>query len=158
VWPNGRSTAVVLSRRITEWKAAALAVPYSSPGRSAPMVKISNDRRSGERRSAGLEWRTSRGEKGGRNTIRVLDPANRKGQEQLRRLRQQRSRGEMNRGADRAIVVRITDWVLRGRRSAGLPSRGGNRRSVPDAPEMDVSERQGDLNRQREQRESRASP
>ena len=122
------------------------------------MVKISNDRRSGERRSARLEWRTSRGEKGGRNTIRVLNPANRKRHGQLRRLRQRRSRGEMNRGADRTIVVRITDWVLRGRRSAGLPSRGGNNRSVPDAPEMDVSERQGDLNCQREQRESRASP
>ena len=122
------------------------------------MVKISNDRKSGEWRSARLEWRTPRGEKGGRYTIRVLDPANRKRHGQLRRLRQQRSRGEMNRGADHTIVVRITDWVLRGRRSAGLLSRGGNSRSVPDAPEMDVSERQGDLNRQREQRESRASP
>ena len=122
------------------------------------MLKISNDRRSGERRSARLEWRTSRGEKGGRNTIRVLNPANRKRHGQLRRLRQRRSRGEMNRGADRTIVVRITEWVLRGRRSAGLPSRGGDSRSVLDAAEMDVSERQGDLNRQREQRESRASP
>jgi hypothetical protein len=150
--------AVVLSRRITEWKAAALAILYASPGWSAAMVKISNDRRSGERRSARLEWRTSRGEKGSRSTIRVLDLAERKRHRQLWRLRQQRRRAQMDCGADRTIIVCITDRVLRRRRSAGLPSRGRDSRSVLDVAEMDVSERQSDLNRQREQRESCASP
>jgi hypothetical protein len=157
-WPNGRSTAVVVSRRITEWKAAALAILYASAGRSAAMVKISNDRRSGERRSAGLEWRTSCGEKGGRCTIRVLDLAERKRHRQLWRLRQQRCRVQMDCCADRTIVVCITDRMLRRRRSAGLRSGGGDSRSALDVAEMNVSERQNDLHRQRKQRQVHPNP
>jgi hypothetical protein len=105
------------------------------------MVKISNDRRSGERRSARLKWRTSRGEKGDRYTIRVLDLANRKRHTQLRWLRQKQSRAEMDCGADRTVIVCMTDRVLRGRRSARVRSRGGDCRSVLDVAEMDVSKR-----------------
>jgi hypothetical protein len=114
--------------------------------------------RSGDRRSARLEWRTSRGEKGGGYTNRVLDLANRKRHRQLRRLRQQRCRAQMDCGADRTIVVCITDRMLRRRRSAGLPSRGGDSRSVLDVAEMNVSERQNDLHRQRKQRQVHPSP
>lgn len=117
------------------------------------MVKISNDRRSGERRSARLEWRASRGEKGDRYTIRVLDPANRKRHGQLRRLRQQRSRGEMNRGADRAVIVGVADRLLcRGRRG-GRPSGSETAGGMPEVAQMDVAERERDLQRQRKQRE-----
>jgi hypothetical protein len=105
------------------------------------MSKISNDQSSGERRSARLEWRTSRGEKGDRYTIRVLDLADRKRHRQLRRLRQQRCRAQMDCGADRTIIVCMTDRVLRGRRSARVRSRGGDCKSVLDVAEMDVSER-----------------
>jgi hypothetical protein len=123
------------------------------------MVKISNDRKSGEWRSARLEWRPSLGEKGGRYTIRVLDPANRKRHGQLRRLRQQRSRGEMNRGADRAVIVRVADGLLCRRRRSGRRSSGSETAAgVPEVAQMDVAERERDLQRQREQRKPRAGP
>jgi hypothetical protein len=122
------------------------------------MVKISNDRKSGEWRSARLEWRPSRGEKGDRYTIRVLEPANRKRHRQLRRLRQQRCRSKMDRGADRAVIVGVTDRLLcRGRRG-GRPSGGETAAGVPEVAQMDVAERERELQRQREQREPRASP
>ena len=139
-------------------KAAALQSCTHRRGRSAAMVKISNDRKSGEGRSARLEWRPSRGEKGGRCTIRVLDPANRKRHGQVRRLRQQRSRGTMDRGADRAVIVGVADRLLcrgrRGRRPSGSETATG----APEVAQMNVAKRERDLQRQREQREPRASP
>ena len=97
------------------------------------------------------------GEKGDRYTIRVLDPANRKRHGQLRRLRQQRSRGKMNRGADRAVIVGVADrFLLAPKGRTALRQR--DRRRMPEVAQMDVAKRERDLQRQREQREPRASP
>jgi hypothetical protein len=126
--------------------------------RSAAMSKGSNDRGSGERGSARLERRASWRERDDGNAVEMLDRPRQERHRQLRRLRQKRSRAQMDCGADRTVIVCITKRVLRRRRSARQRSRGGDSRSVLDVAEMDVSERQGDLNRQREQRDSCASP
>jgi hypothetical protein len=63
----------------------------------------------------------------------------------------------MDRGADRAVVVRVTDRSLWRVRRDGLRAGDGKTvNGVPDIAQMDVAERQGDLQSQREQREARA--
>ena len=120
------------------------------------MVRISNDRKSGERRSARLERRTPRGEKGGRSAIDVFDRTRRERHGERRRLRQQGSRGEMDRRADRAVVVSVTDGLLGGRRRGGRGSANSEAAAnVPEITRMDVAERERDLQRQRKQREPR---
>jgi hypothetical protein len=82
----------------------------------------------------------------------VLDCACREPQGQLRRLRQQRSRGEMDRGADRAVIDGVASRLLYRRGRGGLGACGGEPADcVPGVARMDVAKRQGDLQRQREQ-------
>jgi hypothetical protein len=57
----------------------------------------------------------------------------------------------MDRGADRAVVVRVTDGSLWRVRRDGLRAGDGETvNGVPDIAQMDVAERQGDLQSQRE--------
>ena len=130
--------------------------------RSAVMAKISDDRTSGERRRARLEWRTPGRERACCNEIGVLHRPRCERLRQLRRLRQQRSRGEMNRGADRAVIVRVTDGLLgllgRRRRAGRRSCDSKAAAAMLEVAEVDVAEREDDLQRQREQRQARANP
>jgi hypothetical protein len=107
-----------------------------------------------ERRRARLEWRTPGGEKAFCDRIGVLNWPRRQRHGQLQRLRQQRSRGEMDRGADRAVVVCVTGGLSRRVGRSGL--RAGDGATVDGVSEIaavDVAEREDDLQRQREQRQ-----
>ncbi len=114
------------------------------------MPKISNDRRSGERRSARLEQRSPRrGEIDG-DGIKVLDQPRRKERRQLRRLRHERVGGKIDRRANRAVFVAIATRLLAG--SALLRRVRCTRYGYPvtratNAVEMDVPERQNELER-----------
>lgn len=125
------------------------------------MPKISNDRRSGERRSARLKGCSSRRDENDRNAIEMLDGLSDERYRQLRRLRQERIRGEKDGGADRAIIVgviaRLSRWNgLRRRRARGQDMNGGE--AATGAVEMHVPERQHELQRQRGKRQATAKP
>ena len=109
---------------------------------SAAILKVSNDRRSGERGSAGLERRAPRHDENGGDAIEMLDCLRAKRHRQLRRLGNKRIGGEVDRGANRAVIVCLIAGLVVGKR--GRSRRSGNRDnsgSARDAVEMDVSER-----------------
>jgi len=114
------------------------------PRVSAAASRISNDRGSGERRCARLEWRALRRDKNEREAIKMRDCLRNGRQRQLRRVRQKRISGEMYDRADRAIIVRICCRMLR-RRLLGCRRRIGERhhwrRAVTKAVEVNVPER-----------------
>ena len=124
------------------------------------MPKISNNL-SGERRGAGLKWRSPRHDEIDRDAIEMLDGSRNERHRQLRRRRQERVRGEKDRGADHAIVVvRVIAGVRRGQLRR-LGSRAAYSRSgvaAMDAVEMDMPERDNELQRQRGQRQPTAKP
>ena len=85
--------------------------------------QISNDRESGEGRSARLKRRTLRRDKNESGKAEVLDRSRRERHRQQWRIRQERRRGEMDGRADRAKIVRLVrgmpKWVLLGQRRFG---------------------------------------
>ncbi len=114
------------------------------------MQKISNDRRSGERRSARLEQRPPRrGEIDG-DGIKVLDQPRRKECRQLRHLRDKGVRCEIDCGADRAVFVAIATRLLAGSvllRRVRCTRYGYPITRATNAVEMDVAKRQKELER-----------
>ena len=123
--------------------------------------QISNDRESGEGRSARLKCRTLRRNKNEREMSEMRDRSRRERPRQERRIRQKRRRGEMDVCADRAIVVRLVrrmlSWIFLGRRRFGRrhASDGG---AACKLFEMDVSEQKDKLQRHRCKREPSAPP
>ena len=107
--------------------------------------RISYDRlRLGARWSARLKRRSLRHGKNNRGAIKMLDRAGGKHRRQLRRLRNERARREIDGGADRAVIVVVIAGLLRGNRLRYLRSRAGDidrRRGTMDAVNMDVPER-----------------
>ncbi len=106
------------------------------------MPKISNNL-SGERGSAFLKWRAPRCDENDHDVIEMLDCLRNERRRQFRRRRKERVRGEIDRGADRAIVVvPVIGGVLRGKLRR-LRSRPGINKSgvgAMNAVEMDVPE------------------
>ena len=88
--------------------------------RSAASPKVSNDRRSNERGSARSERRTPRRDEGNRGAIGMLDRLRGERHRQLRRLRNKGVRGEIDGGADRAIVVNPIAGLLPRKRLRSL--------------------------------------
>ena len=98
-----------------------------------------------------MERRAPRHDENGGDAIDMLDRLRGERHHQLRRLRNKRIGGEVDRGADRAVIVRLIAGLLVGK--PGRSRRTGNRDgSTRDAVEMDVSERHDDLQRQDEMR------
>ena len=123
--------------------------------------QISNDRESGEGRSARLKRRTLRRDKYKSERTEMLDRSGRERHRQERRNRKELRRSEVDGRADRAIVVRLVrrvlGWVLLGR------GRLRRRHTRDDGIacrlfEMDVSERKNKLQRHRCEREPSAPP
>jgi hypothetical protein len=90
--------------------------------------QISNDRESGEGRSARLKCRTLRRDKNESEMAEMLDGSGRERHPRERRIRQEGRRGKMDSRADRAKVVCLVRGMLRrillrrgrlGRRHAG---------------------------------------
>ena len=118
---------------------------------------------SGQRRCAGAKgdaWRRRRGED---NDESMVDTRLANRQRQVRRLRNESTGGEMDDGADGAIIVGVV--VLRRCRLRSLlrplPARGGKRKrgaAVTKCVEMNVAEGEGKLQRQRRQSEPGAEP
>lgn len=135
------------------------------PTRSAARRKIRDDRRSDERRSARLEWCAPGGNQDRGGVAEMLDGFGNGWRRQLRRLRQKRVCGEINAGADRAIIiVRIVAGLLNRRGSQRLRAASGDntlsRRAMNavemNAVEMNVPERKQELQGQRGQRQTAA--
>ena len=94
----------------------------------------------------------TRGEGAGCSAIDRFDRPKSKRHGNLRRLRQQGSRCEMDRGADHAVIVGVVSGLLCRRRRGGLRTCGGEPADcVSGVARMHVAKRQGDLQRQREQ-------
>lgn len=124
------------------------------------MRKVSNDRMSGLRRSARLERRSPRHDENNCAAVGMLDQARGEKRRQLRRLRNERVRREINRGADGAVIVAVVAGML-GRKRLHLRARTGDCCPViraMDAAEMDVPERQDKLKRKRGKRQATAKP
>ena len=123
--------------------------------------QISNDRESGEGRSARLKCRTLRRNKNESEMSEMLDRSRRERHRQERRIRQKRRRGEMDVRADRAIIVRLVrrmlSWILLGRRRFGR-RHAGDGGAACELFEMEVSERKDKLQRHRCKREPSAPP
>ena len=123
--------------------------------------QISNDRESGEGRSARLKRRTLRRDKNQSGKAEVLDRSRRERYRQQWRIRQERRRGEMDGRTDRAKIVRLVrgmlKWVLLGQRRFGR-RHAGDGRAACKLFEMDVSERKDKLQRHRCKREPSAPP
>ena len=123
--------------------------------------QISNDRESGEGRSARLKRRTLRRDKNESGKAEVLHRSRRERHRQQWRIRQERRRGEMDGRADRAKIVRLVrgmlKWILLGRRRFGR-GHAGDGRAACKLFEMDVSERKDKLQRHRCKREPSAPP
>ena len=83
--------------------------------------------RSGERRSARLKWRSLWRDEKERDEIGMLDGFRNEQHRQLRRLRQERRRREMDYRTNRAIIVRLIGGMLRGR--GRVLTRSSRRRS-----------------------------
>ena len=118
------------------------------------MRKVCNDRMSGQRRSARLERRSPWRDENNRDAVDMLDPPRSEQHWQLRRLRNERVRCEIDRGADHAIIVAVAARLLGGK-LLRLCACAGDRRTVRgwvNAVEMDVPERQDELQRQRGKR------
>jgi len=95
-----------------------------------------------------LKWCSPRENKIDRDAIEMLDQPRSKKRRQLRRLRNKRVRREIDRGADRAIIVRVIARLLPGNGLRYLRCRASNidRRGGPtDAVYMDVPESQDQL-------------
>ena len=128
---------------------------------SAAKPRISNDRRSGERRSARLKCRTLRRYKNEIEITEMLDCSRGERNRQKRRIRQVGRRGEMDSTADRAKVVCLIRGMLR--RILLRRGRLGRRRAGDDGAacqlfEMDVSKRKDKLQRHRCKREPSVPP
>jgi hypothetical protein len=102
--------------------------------------QISNDLESGEGRSAGLKCRATRGDRNGREMAKMLDRSRCKRHRQERRIRQERRRGEMDRRADGAKIVRLVCGMLLGRGRVGR-DRASDDGAVRNVLKMEVSER-----------------
>ena len=107
-----------------------------------------------------MEWRSPRRDEVDRRAIEMLDGPRNKRQRQLRRLRHERVRREIDRGADSAIIVAVVAGLLCGklwrlRARAGERCRMG---STMHAVKMEVPERQDELQRQRGKRQGTANP
>ena len=156
---NGQTAgplAVVLSRHVENVKQPRFICAHRRAKRGD--AQISNDRKSGEGRCARLKCRASRRDRDDSDKLPNARPSERKRHRQVRCAGQERSR-EMDVCADRAIIVCVTDRLLCRRRRRGRLACGSETAvGVPEVAQMDVAERQGDLHRQREQRESRAGP
>ena len=151
---------VALSRQIENDGLPRLSVRRRRRVRAARR-QISNDRESGEGRSARLKRRTLRRDKNESEIAEMLDRSRRERHRQERRIRQERRRGEMDGRADRAIIVRLVrrmlKWILLGRRRFGR-RHAGDGRAACELFEMDVSERKDKLQRHRCKREPSAPP
>ena len=124
------------------------------------MAKISNNP-SGERWSAGLKWRAPRHDETDRDAIEMLNWSRGERHRQLRRRRQERVGGEIDRGADRAIIVVLIIAGLRRRKLPRLSCRAAHSQSgvgAMNAVEMDVPERDDELQHQRGQRQPASKP
>lgn len=124
------------------------------------MPWISNDRRSGERRSARLEQSAPRRDEADRALIEMRDRSSDERRRELRRLRQERRRGEIDRGADRAITVRVGAGMRHWSRLRDLRRRASESggREAMNAVEMDVPEGQDQLQSERGERQATAKP
>ena len=130
--------------------------------RRAAMPK--NQHRPGQASGArGLEWRSSRRDENGGNAIEMLDRLRSERQrEQLRRLGNGRGRQQIHRRADRAVVVMVTGMPIGGEQPGVIRRRQSDRclrrfaRRTENVLTMDVAERQRQLHRQREQRQTAA--
>jgi hypothetical protein len=140
-------------------------LPHSSVRRRrrvrAARRQISNDRESGEGRSARLKCRSLRRDKNESEITEMLDRPRRERHRQERRIRQERRRSEMDGRADRAIIVRLVRrmlrWILLGRGCLGR-RHAGDGGAARELFEMDVSERKDKLQRHRCEREPSAAP
>ncbi len=97
-----------------------------------------------------MERRSSRRDERNRDAIEMLDQSSSEKRRQLRRLGSERVPRKINRGADRAIIVRVIAGLLRWNglrylrsRTSDIDRRGG----AMDAVNMDVSESQDELQR-----------
>jgi hypothetical protein len=147
----------LLRRSKMKWNAAFLCACRRRL--RAARRQISNDRKSGEGRRAGLKRRPLRRDKNEIEITEMLDGSGRERHRQQRRIRQERGRSEMDGRADRAIIVSLAGRMLRrtmlGRRRFRCRyARDGG--TGCELFEMDVSEREGKLQRHRCKREPSA--
>jgi hypothetical protein len=123
-------------------------------------VGISTDRRSRERRSAGLEGCAPHRDERSRGNKTMFDPLEGDGQRQLRRGRNERRTQQRNSGADRTIIVGVARrWICRFwlRMVCRRRGRCDARRAVAEnIRTVDMAEREDELHRQREQRQTTA--
>jgi hypothetical protein len=130
---------------------------------SAAMPKLGTNRQSGGRRGAGLEGCAPRrnGKRG--DIIVVIDDVRNGRQRQLRQRGDERVAQQRNGGADRAVVVGVLGRRIgwRRRRSIDRRERSRNRRRTGRRVAvyvlaMDMTERQNELQGQRQQRQPAA--
>jgi hypothetical protein len=119
------------------------------------MPRISNDRGSGERRSAGLERGAPRCDEDNRDAIDMLDRSRDERHRQLRRLRNKRIGRKLDGGANGAIIVTAAMLVGEQRRTRHSGD-GADGRGARNGIEMHVSEREHELQRQRRKRQQAA--
>lgn len=109
-----------------------------------------------------MEWRAPRRDEKAGGAIELLDRPTNQRHPQLRSRRRERIGDEINRGADRAIIVVLFGVGLRrGQGLCGVRRRTGERYGrvgATNAVEMQVPERQDKLQRQRRQRQTTAEP
>ena len=109
-----------------------------------------------------MKCRASQCERNESEMGEVLGAAECKRHRQDRRVRKERRRGEMDDGANRAVIVRVvcrmSGWILMRGKSFGRDNAGEVAAAAAEVFEVNVSERKDELQRHRCKREPPATP